>query len=230
MKRTCKELVLANVTQAAMTHVSSELKHVRPTEWHSVSLQSHRLSEVHYKMEDAWVTGSTNALGCCSDQWWDFIMLSPEVLDSVSQQSLFKFVLAPPPSGSALLPLLAIPSDTLAPHTALWWVTWDPFPVFRRQCLSAPLVPFHKISDGITTEMWTLFPIWPVCAFFLSMSPSPKIMPLTARECKGVANKSLHLVKEENGASDFHPTPKPVLLFSWLQESLYFGNTEIWNR
>lgn len=36
-------------------------------------------------------------------------------------------------------------------------------------------------------------------------------MPLNARECKGVANKSLHLVKEENGASDFHPTPKTSL-------------------
>lgn len=32
MKRTCKELILANVIQAAATHVSSELKHLRPTE------------------------------------------------------------------------------------------------------------------------------------------------------------------------------------------------------
>lgn len=52
--------------------------------------------------------------------------------------------------------------------------------------------------------------------------PSPKVLP-NVSECRGGAGKSPLLVKEANGASDCHPTPKTSLAFLSTVGVLAFG-------
>lgn len=128
-------------------------------------------SKQQYKMENAWIIGSTNALGCCSDQWWDFLVLSPEVPDSLSQKSLFRFVIGTSSLRESPLVTSCHPLCYPGPSHCVLVSHIDPVWVFEKTVSLWFLSSLPQVSDGIATEMWTLFPIWPVCVFFSKHKP-----------------------------------------------------------
>lgn len=193
-----------------MAPVSSEHEHLRPTEWLSLSLPtSDRLKVICWggSMTRWRMPRSTNALECCLQ--WNILLCDALRFCISYHRKAFSDLSSALPSQSA---------TSCHPF-------WCPgsceilLEFLRGQCPSGSLIPSHKVSDGVNTEMWTLFSIQQIHEFFLSMSLHQKLHPVQ-ENAKEMLTRASFSKRGEWGQwfSSLLPS-KPALPFSWQQDS-----------
>ena len=161
------------------------------------------------------IPGSTNALECCL-QWNSLLCDALRFCVSYHRKAFSDL--------SSALPSQCLSATSCHPF-------WCPgsceilLEFLRGQCPSGSLSPSHKVSDGVNTEMWTLFSISHIYEFFLSMS-----LHQNYTQCKRMQRKCKQeppfSKRGEWGQwfSSLLPS-KPALPFSWQQESCIWGLT-----